>query len=265
MRAIRSLTIALALALGVQGCTTLTGKTAGQTIDDATITATVKTRLAEERAATLTRVHVDTVRQTVYLNGVVESEAMRERAEQIARQVSGVAAVVNNLQVQGAATAPASPATSAATAPAAPAAAGAGAAAATAPPPASSTTVPPPGPAPTGSAAAGSATPAQPTPAPSVAAPTGSAPGAAATGTVTPVPAAATPPMTDAEITTAVKAKLATEEPSVLGTVAVETQDGTVHLRGTVADETTRDRTVELTRRVPGVREVVNELRLAGS
>lgn len=205
MRAIRSLTIALALALGVQGCTTLTGKTAGQTIDDATITATVKTRLAEERAATLTRVHVDTVRQTVYLNGVVESEAMRERAEQIARQVSGVAAVVNNLQVQGAATAP------------------------------------------------------------SVAAPTGSAPGAAATGTVTPVPAAATPPMTDAEITTAVKAKLATEEPSVLGTVAVETQDGTVHLRGTVADETTRDRTVELTRRVPGVREVVNELRLAGS
>ncbi|HZS34323.1 MAG TPA: BON domain-containing protein [Methylomirabilota bacterium] len=214
MRAIWSPTIALVLALAVQGCTTLTGKTAGQAIDDATITATVKAKLAQERAATLTRINVDTVRQTVYLNGVVESEAMRERAEQIARQVSGVAAVVNNLQLQGAA-------------------------------------VPPP--------------PRASSPAPSVATPTGSAPGAAATGTVTPVPSAATPPLTDAEITTAVKAKLAAEEPSVLVTVAVETQDGTVHLRGTVADEATRDRTVELTRRIPGVREVVNELRVAGS
>ena len=82
------------------GCQALTGKTAGENIDDAAITTSVKTKLVGDKVANLTRVDVDTNRGTVYLNGVVESTDQRARAEQLARQVGGVQGVVNNLQVQ---------------------------------------------------------------------------------------------------------------------------------------------------------------------
>jgi osmotically-inducible protein OsmY len=71
--------------------------------------------------------------------------------------------------------------------------------------------------------------------------------------------------MTDAEITTALKAKLAAAERTALVTIDVETRDGTVYLRGTVGDEATRSRAAELARQTPGVREVVNELKVHGA
>jgi hyperosmotically inducible protein len=82
------------------GCTSMTGKTAGQNVDDATITATVKSKLAAEKVATLTKVDVDTNKGTVYLTGNVENAAVKARATEIARAVSGVREVVNNLAVQ---------------------------------------------------------------------------------------------------------------------------------------------------------------------
>jgi hyperosmotically inducible protein len=98
--------IARLLSIGVlsfalaSGCTAITGKTAGTNIDDATITASVKTNLASERGMqTLTAVDVDTNQGTVSLNGVVESQAAKQRAADIARQTAGVTRVVNNLQV----------------------------------------------------------------------------------------------------------------------------------------------------------------------
>jgi hyperosmotically inducible protein len=97
LRAVSLVGIAIVL---LAGCQSLTGKTAGEVIDDATITAQVKSKLAGERAATLTRVDVDTNQGVVYLNGVVESAAMKQRASEIARQVKGVRDVVNNLRVQ---------------------------------------------------------------------------------------------------------------------------------------------------------------------
>ena len=82
------------------GCVSMTGKTAGENFDDASITAAVKTRLAEEKLATLTRVGVKTELRTVYLTGVVETETMRERAGELASQVRGVQKVENNLTIQ---------------------------------------------------------------------------------------------------------------------------------------------------------------------
>jgi hyperosmotically inducible protein len=93
--------LGLAMLLAVTaGCTAMTGKTAGENVDDATITATVKSKLAAEKVATLTKVDVDTNRGTVYLNGNVENANVRARATEIARQVAGVKDVVNNLKVQ---------------------------------------------------------------------------------------------------------------------------------------------------------------------
>jgi len=78
----------------------MTGETAGQNVDDSTITASVKTKLAADKIGSLTRVDVDTTRQVVSLNGIVESPEQKARAEQLASQVSGVKKVNNNLQIQ---------------------------------------------------------------------------------------------------------------------------------------------------------------------
>ncbi len=91
---------ALVLSLQLSACTSMTGETLGQNIDDTTITTTVKSKLALEKASSLTRVGVDTVKGVVHLTGIVENSELRQRAESVARGVGGVRDVVNNLQVQ---------------------------------------------------------------------------------------------------------------------------------------------------------------------
>jgi len=96
----RLLSIALVTIALISGCSELTGKSAGTNVDDAGITASVKTNLASERGMqTLTSIDVDTNRGVVSLNGVVESNAARQRAAEIAKETDGVMDVVNNLQV----------------------------------------------------------------------------------------------------------------------------------------------------------------------
>jgi osmotically-inducible protein OsmY len=93
--------VALAMLVAVTaGCTAMTGKSAGENVDDAKITAQVKTKLAAEKMATLTKVDVDTNKGTVYLTGNVENASVKARATEIARAVSGVHDVVNNLMIQ---------------------------------------------------------------------------------------------------------------------------------------------------------------------
>jgi osmotically-inducible protein OsmY len=96
----RLLSIAFITIALISGCSTLTGKSAGTNVDDAGITASVKANLASERGMqTLTAIDVDTNDGVVSLNGMVESNAAKQRAAEIARQTAGVASVVNNLQV----------------------------------------------------------------------------------------------------------------------------------------------------------------------
>jgi hyperosmotically inducible protein len=90
--------VALIFMLG--GCQAMTGRTAGQSIDDSNTTAAVKAKLGQDKLSTLTRIDVDTNDGVVALNGTVESADQRARAEQLAREVRGVKRVVNNLQVQ---------------------------------------------------------------------------------------------------------------------------------------------------------------------
>ena len=97
--AFRAVAVLLVLVAVVAGCQSMTGKSAGTNIDDATITASVKSKLVGEKASNLTRVDVDTNNGTVYLNGTVESAEQKAKAEQLAGQASGVKTVVNNLQV----------------------------------------------------------------------------------------------------------------------------------------------------------------------
>ena len=101
MRGLRMLAAGVLVLMALSGCQSMTGETVGQNIDDTNITAAVKTKLATgEKASTLTRINVDTVRGVVSLNGVVATEQDRARAEQLAGQVGGVRRVINNLQIQ---------------------------------------------------------------------------------------------------------------------------------------------------------------------
>lgn len=97
---IKNIFAVLGIVFAMAGCQAVTGKTAGRNVDDATVTSSVKTKLASDKLSSLTRVDVDTNNGTVSLNGVVESPEQRARAQELASQVSGVNKVVNNLQVQ---------------------------------------------------------------------------------------------------------------------------------------------------------------------
>jgi len=85
--------------LTLVGCQAMTGQTMGENIDDASLTASVKTSLVGDKAANLTRIEVDTTNGVVSLNGVVESAQQKSRAEELTRRVNGVKGVKNNLQV----------------------------------------------------------------------------------------------------------------------------------------------------------------------
>jgi hyperosmotically inducible protein len=98
---IRSVFIVAFLATVLGGCDSGTGRRVGQNVDDTSITTAVKAKLAAEQGATtLTGVNVDTSGGIVSLSGMVESEAMKQRAATLAQQVEGVTRVVNNLQVR---------------------------------------------------------------------------------------------------------------------------------------------------------------------
>ena len=99
IQAFKKFTAALAFLLLIAGCQAMTGETAGQNIDDSTLTTSVKTSLAGERINTLTRVGVETNNGVVVLTGEVETAQEKSRAGTVASQVKGVKRVINNLQV----------------------------------------------------------------------------------------------------------------------------------------------------------------------
>jgi hyperosmotically inducible periplasmic protein len=100
MRPLGKFLVVMLTVLSLGGCQAMTGRTAGENVDDSTTTASVKTKLAGDKVSSLTRVDVDTTNGVVSLNGVVESAEQRARIEELAREVKGVRSVKNNLQVQ---------------------------------------------------------------------------------------------------------------------------------------------------------------------
>ena len=81
-------------------CESMTGKTAGQNIDDTTMTASVQAKLTGDKMSNFSRINVNTDRSVVSLNGVVRTVEEKSAAEDLARQVAGVRNVNNNLQIQ---------------------------------------------------------------------------------------------------------------------------------------------------------------------
>jgi hyperosmotically inducible protein len=93
-------TLVLAVAVFFVAESPAAGRTPGETVSDAAITAAVKAKLTADTASNLVKVNVDTTKGTVYLNGAVQTAEQKARAEELARETRGVQTVVNNLAVQ---------------------------------------------------------------------------------------------------------------------------------------------------------------------
>ena len=95
-----ALAMALAFLVSIAGCTSMTGQTTGQYMDDSTITASVKSKLVADKIANLTRVDVDYNQQSGFSERrgrITRSKDTRRATGEASR---GVSRVENHLQVQ---------------------------------------------------------------------------------------------------------------------------------------------------------------------
>ncbi len=90
-----------ALILAVSGCAVTRGQqSAGEYVDDSRITTAVKSRYATDPTVAATSINVETMNGTVQLSGFAKSQAEKDRAVALARQVNGVQAIKNDIIVR---------------------------------------------------------------------------------------------------------------------------------------------------------------------
>ena len=76
-------------------------ESAGEYVDDATVTAKVKAAVLGEATLKSAEINVETYKGTVQLSGFVRSRADIDKAVQVARGVSGAKSVKNDMVVKG--------------------------------------------------------------------------------------------------------------------------------------------------------------------
>lgn len=92
---------ATALAMSA-GCSVMRDQqTVGSYVDDSSITTQVKAKFAEDQTVSAMAIGVETMRGVVQLSGFAKTADERARAEQLARSVSGVKSVKNDIAVRG--------------------------------------------------------------------------------------------------------------------------------------------------------------------
>ena len=93
--------VAAVALLTVTGCAVTRGQeTVGAYVDDAGITTLVKSRFIENKQVDAAAISVETLNGTVRLSGFAKSSLEKNTAESIARGVSGVKMVKNEIAVR---------------------------------------------------------------------------------------------------------------------------------------------------------------------
>ena len=80
-------------------CQSVTDETLNKGIQDAVITAAVKSRIFTDPVTTSGDVRVQTVKNRVHLKGLVSTEREKSRAHELAVEVPGVLRVINDIQI----------------------------------------------------------------------------------------------------------------------------------------------------------------------
>jgi hyperosmotically inducible protein len=74
--------------------------TTGQDVDDSMLTASVKSKLADDSDTKAHQINVGTEKGVVQLTGFVDSTTMKTKAGELARSVDGVKSVRNDLEIR---------------------------------------------------------------------------------------------------------------------------------------------------------------------
>ena len=91
--------LALSLATAAGCAATATRESTGQFIDDSVITAKVKAAILDRPTLKTREIQVATFKGTVYLRGIVASQATIDEAGRVARGVAGVKSVKNEMRL----------------------------------------------------------------------------------------------------------------------------------------------------------------------
>jgi hyperosmotically inducible protein len=79
---------------------TSTDEGTGEYVDDAAITAKVKTALLQDPEVSGLAINVDTFKGNVQLSGFANNKREKQRAETLARSVAGVQSVQNSIELK---------------------------------------------------------------------------------------------------------------------------------------------------------------------
>lgn len=101
MRANSLLRLSSVVAVGFMLASCSSTRTPGTQVDDAAITAVIKAKLAADGDINPFNIDVDTNEGVVTLQGRVENESARSRAEELARDTEGVRRVINLIKTGG--------------------------------------------------------------------------------------------------------------------------------------------------------------------
>ncbi|HEX5464716.1 MAG TPA: BON domain-containing protein [Burkholderiales bacterium] len=89
------------LVMVLAGCaSTATQESTGEYVDDATITSKVKAAFVPDKQVSALDIHVTTYRGVVQLSGFADNPEEIQRATELARNVKGVKAVKNDVQLK---------------------------------------------------------------------------------------------------------------------------------------------------------------------
>lgn len=95
------LALAASSLIIIPGCAvTRDQSTVGEYVDDAAVTTKVKAKFVESKAVAASSISVETLNGTVLLSGFAKSQAEKDSAAAIARDVKGVKSVKNEITVR---------------------------------------------------------------------------------------------------------------------------------------------------------------------
>ena len=100
-RQILAAAVSAVALLTAAGCAVTRGQeSTGSYVDDTAITTRVKAKFAEDKTVSAMSIGVETMRGTVQLSGFAKTLDEKMQAEKLARGVSGVVAVKNDIVIR---------------------------------------------------------------------------------------------------------------------------------------------------------------------
>ena len=86
--------------IALSACTSTTGRTAGDLVDDSTIANTIRAKIVEDKELSILKINTDVFNGNVTLLGVVPNRESEDRLIRLVRNVKGVKSITSKLMIQ---------------------------------------------------------------------------------------------------------------------------------------------------------------------